>query len=135
MRRAHFLGRVVMDGGAGGHVLPPYTAQELRDHGVTDWHLLCATPIGDARRDFPGSDDLGTYEEAHAAFQLFMASQMDADVAHARKIATAEGIRLHVWAPRSWAAIGPKPFVASPELIRARFREGAAVVAESIRVH
>lgn len=127
MTRAMVCGEAHMDSGAGGAFLHSFTAQELRSWQVRTLYLLVPTPVGEARRDFPGAGDLGPFEEVEATYQRIMADRLDRDLEWAHDQAAAAGVRVVVIAPASWDGLGT-PFQATPEVIRARFAAGEAAV-------
>jgi hypothetical protein len=119
MVEEHFQGRPVMDGGAGGHVLPPLPNWREMD----EIHIVSCAPIGQGRIEHPDPPDrAGGVKNAIECFlDLALSRIADEDVEdlleYARTVPT------YLYAPSSWAEVGPA-FAAQPKDIAMRLETG-----------
>ena len=124
MEPAHFRGRLVMDGGAGGHVLPPLPNWAEMD----EIHIVSCSPVGDRRRTTapPPVSRSDVLHAASAAWALLLGRQADEDLEDLRD-QYAGVVPTYLYAPKSWAEVGD-PFEAEREDIEQRFATGLAMV-------
>jgi len=135
MERRRWLGRVVMDGGAGGRTVPVFSADEIRRARLDVVDTVCCSPLFNERRPFPDSGDLDALEETWASFDLWLAEQQDNDVRDQARACAEAGIEHRIWAPTSWKhleRIFPSG-VDYPALMRARIRLGEEAFAAGPR--
>lgn len=128
MERRRWLGRVVMDGGAGGRTVPVFSVDDIKAGGLTAVDTVCCSPLFNNRLPFPDSHDLDALEETWASFDLWLAKQQDQDVQDQAEACRIAGIEHRIWAPTSWLhleRIFPSG-VDYPALIRARIELGEA---------
>lgn len=94
-----FQGRPVMDGGAGGHVLPPLPNWSEMD----SIHVISCSPVGAGRRRTPKPVDKarGPWTAATAAFRLMMSRQVNEDVEDLQD-QCAEQVPTYLYAPERW---------------------------------
>lgn len=117
-----FRGRAVMDGGAGGHVLPPLPNWSEMD----EIHIVSCSPLGTRRRTAPRPvKGHRTWRAGSAAFALLMGRQADEDLEDLRDQYAANAAT-YLYAPKSWDEVGD-PFEAEPEDIARRLATGAAM--------
>ena len=118
-----FRGRPVMDGGAGGHVLPPLPNWAEMD----EIHIVSCSPLGDRRRTTAPRPVQGsrTWRAGSAAFALMMGRQADEDVEDLRDHLAGQ-MPTWLYAPQSWDEVGD-PFEAEREDIARRLATGAAM--------
>lgn len=117
-----FRGRAVMDGGAGGHVLPPLPNWAEMD----EIHIVSCSPLGSRRRGAPRPvKGHRTWRAGSAAFALLMGRQADEDLEDLRD-QYAPHAATYLYAPQSWDEVGD-PFGAEREDIARRLATGAAM--------
>ncbi len=123
MEIPEFRGRAVMDGGAGGHVLPPLPNWAEMD----EVHIVSCSPLGPSRRSGAPKPVKGhrTWRAGSAAFALLMGRQADEDVEDLRDQLAGQ-MPTWLYSPKSWAEVGD-PFEAERDDIAQRFATGVAM--------
>lgn len=122
---ADLCGRPVVDGGAGGHVLPPLPG--WRELG--ELHVVSCSPIGVGRRRRHQVEQIrAPWKRTSIAFAMLLSRQANEDAEDFEDLARANpAVKVWLYAPSSWEAVGD-PFDASPEDIQRRFAEGERMV-------
>lgn len=114
-----FQGRPVMDGGAGGHVLPPLPNWTEMD----EIHIVSCSPLGQDRVEHPDPPDRsrGVKNAIECFFDLSLSRIANEDIEDLREYA--RKVPTYLYAPTSWAEVGPG-FAAKPEDIAMRLETG-----------